>query len=106
MSSRIENLTPSNIDDLIYVCSRHRLQDPIHRKGVEIKKEWLKRMLKEIGSIAKIAYFNDEPVAQILYYPEEIILALEFKRKQVICVHCIYNSKIAVSYTHLTLPTN
>jgi len=94
VSFRIEDLNLSNIDDLIYVCSKDKLQNPVHRKGIEIKKKWLRRILREVGPIAKIAYFNNEPVAQILYYPEEIIPALEFKRKQVICIHCIYNSRI------------
>lgn len=87
----LRDVDESNIDDLIYVCSSKRLNDPIHRKGVEIKKKWLQKMLREYGPIAKIAYHKDRPVAQILYYPEKANPSSPRKREEVILLHCIYN---------------
>ncbi|NWF86578.1 GNAT family N-acetyltransferase [Candidatus Bathyarchaeota archaeon] len=88
---RIENFQDSNIDDLIYVCSTKRLSDPIHQQGVKLKKQWLREMLQKYGSVAKIAYYEDTPAAQILYYPEEAELTKAHKRKNVIVINCIYN---------------
>ncbi|MEM2185179.1 MAG: GNAT family N-acetyltransferase [Candidatus Methanomethylicia archaeon] len=88
---RIEDLKESNIDDLLYVCSSKRLNDPIHQQGMRFKKLWLLEMLKNYGSIAKIAYHNDKPVAQILYYPETADITKEFKRDGVLIINCIYN---------------
>jgi len=88
---RIENLQDSNIDDLIHVCSSSRLSDPIHQQGVNQKKQWLTEMLSKYGSCAKIAYYNDKPVAQILYYPEEADVTKAFKRENILVINCIYN---------------
>jgi thiol-disulfide isomerase/thioredoxin len=89
--ARIENLQDSNIDDLIYVCSAKRLSDPIHIRGAELKKQWLRDMLGKYGSIAKIGYYDEKPVAQILYYPEEADVTKTFKRENVLVIQCIYN---------------
>jgi len=88
---RIENLQQSNIDDLINVCSSKRLDDPIHQQGVKLKRQWLRKMLKEYGSVAKIAYYDGKPAAQILYYPEEADITKAFKRENVLVIDCIYN---------------
>lgn len=88
---RIENLQKSNIDDLIYVCSSARLGDPIHMEGVRLKKQWLNEMLSKNCSCAKIAYYEDTPVAQILYYPEEMDITRAKRRKNALVIHCIYN---------------
>ncbi|MDH7564251.1 MAG: GNAT family N-acetyltransferase [Candidatus Bathyarchaeota archaeon] len=48
-------------------------------------------MLGTYGSCAKIAYYKDRPVAQILYYPEEAIKTRAFKRKEVLVISCTYN---------------
>jgi len=88
---RIENLEDSNIDDLIYVCSAKRLNDPIHQQGIKLKKQWLREMLNRYGSCAKIGYYNNKPVAQILYYPEEAEITKQHKRENVLIVNCIYN---------------
>jgi len=88
---RIENLEKSNMEDLIYVCSSKRFSDPIHQHGINLKKQWLHEMLDKYGSCAKIAYFNDKPVAQILYYPEEADVTKAFKRENVLVINCIYN---------------
>jgi len=88
---RIENLQESNIEDLIYVCSSKRLSDPIHQQGIKLKRQWLREMLRKYGSCAKIAYYENKPVAQILYYPEEADVTRAFKRKDVIVINCAYN---------------
>jgi GNAT superfamily N-acetyltransferase len=88
---RVENLRDSNIDDLIHICSSQRLSDPAHQQGIKLKKQWLHEMLGTWGSCAKIAYYNDKPVAQILYYPEEADVTKAFKRKNVLVINCIYN---------------
>jgi GNAT superfamily N-acetyltransferase len=88
---RIENLQDSNLEDLIYVCSSNRLSDPIHQQGVKQKRQWLSEMLRKYGSCAKIAYYNDKPVAQILYYPEEADVTRAFKRENILVINCIYN---------------
>lgn len=88
---RIDNLNESNIDDLIYVCSSKRLNDPIHQQGIKLKRQWLREMLGKYGSIAKIAYYEDKSVAHILYYPEEADITKPFTRKNVLVIQCIYN---------------
>lgn len=70
---RIENLEEKNIDDLILVCSSKRLNDPIHQQGIALRKRWLRHMLAKYGVVAKIAYYNEKPVAQISYYPKKQI---------------------------------
>jgi GNAT superfamily N-acetyltransferase len=89
--AKIENLQDSNIEDVINVCSPKRLEDSIHMEGVRLKRLWLKEMLDNYGSCAKIAYYNGKPAAQILYYPEVADKAKVFKREGVLLINCIYN---------------
>lgn len=88
---RIENLQESNIDDLVYVCSSTRRDDPIHQQGIKLKRQWLGEMLDKSGSCAKIAYRNEKPVAQILYYSEASDVTRAFRRENVLVINCIYN---------------
>jgi hypothetical protein len=88
---RIENLQESNVEDLIFVCSSKRLADPIHQQGVKLKRQWLREMLEKYGSIAKIAYYDDKPVAQILYYPETADITKRFTHENALLIQCIYN---------------
>jgi predicted GNAT family acetyltransferase len=88
---RIENLQDSNIEDLIYVCSSKRLGDPIHQQGMSLKRKWLREMLEKYGSCAKIAYYNEKPVGQILYYPEEAEVTRAVRREGVLTIYCTYN---------------
>lgn len=88
---RVENLSESNVDDLIEVCSSKRLSDPAHAEGVKIKKRWLLEALRKFGPVAKIAYLDNRPVAQILYYPEDSKSSNINKRKGVLEIQCIYN---------------
>jgi len=88
---RIENLQNSNIEDLIYVCSSKKLSDPIHQQGISLKRQLLQEMLEKYGSCAKIAYYNENPVAQILYYPEKADVSRATRREGVLIINCIYN---------------
>ncbi|MEM3770514.1 MAG: hypothetical protein QXG76_04930 [Candidatus Bathyarchaeia archaeon] len=87
----VEDLQDLNIDDVIYVCSSKRFGDPIHQEGVRLKRLWLKEMLDNYGSCAKVAYHNGKPAAQILYYPEVADKAKAFRREGVLVLNCIYN---------------
>jgi predicted GNAT family acetyltransferase len=88
---RIENLQESNIEDLIYVCSSKLLTDPIHQQAISFKRRWLHEMLEKYGSCAKIAYYNERPAAQILFYPEEADVTRAFRREGVLVIDCTYN---------------
>ncbi len=88
---RIEDLEKGNIDDLLHVCSCKRLNDPVHRKGMDLKRSWLHKMLDKYGSVAKIAYYDDKPVAQILYYPETADPTKTAGREDVLTLMCVYN---------------
>lgn len=88
---RIENLHESNIEDLIFVCSSKRLNDPVHQHGISLKRQWLREMLQKYGSCAKIAYYNEKPAAQILYFPEEADKTKASQRENVLVINCIYN---------------
>ena len=103
---RIENLHESNIEDLIFVCSSKRLNDPIHQQGINLKRRWLREMLEKYGSCAKIAYYNEKPAAQILYFPEAAEKTKAFRRENVLVINCIYNptpeaQKLGISKTLL-----
>ena len=78
---RIENLQESNIEDLIYICSSKRLNDPVHQQGISLQRKWLRQMLEKYGSCTKIAYYNEKPAAQILFYPEEADVTKAFRRE-------------------------
>ena len=93
---RIENLRDSNIEDLISVCSSTRLGDPIHQQGVNLKRRWLREMLEKHGSVAKVAYFEEKPVGQILFYPEESNVANGSPRKGALVTLCVYNPASSV----------
>jgi len=88
---RIEELEESIIDDLVYVCSSAFLDDPVHAKGTLLKRNWLRRMVSEYGSCAKIAYYREKPVAQILFYPEAADPTLSVKREKAIFLVCVFN---------------
>jgi GNAT superfamily N-acetyltransferase len=88
---RIEDLSESNVDDLINVCSSRRLNDPIHQQGISFKKKWIHEMLSRYGACAKIAYYEQKPVAQILYHPEEAEVTKVDRRRNVLVIDCIYN---------------
>ena len=92
-SRRIEihDVTPENLDDIIYVCSKDKMNDPVHREGIRVKKEWLKNMLSLCGSVGKVAYLNGKPVGQILYYPhcfDPYYRGLNGEGLIIACIYC------------------
>ncbi len=87
----VNDIDEGNIEDIFRVCSYNRLDEPLQRKGMEIKRAWLLRMLKEHGPCTKIAYFNGRPVAQILFYPEEAVPFIQDPREGAIVLNCAYN---------------
>ena len=91
MNVIIKDVDASRIDDVFRVCSHNRLEDPIQKRGMEIKRRWLTRMLEEHGPCTKVAYLDGRPVAQILYYPETADPTLADPRDSVLVIRCTYN---------------
>jgi GNAT superfamily N-acetyltransferase len=93
---RIKDISEENLEDVLMICSGNRLfasvDDPILEKGRELKGQWLLNMLERRGSCMKVAYLDEKPVAQILFYPEETMPYLHNPRKDVIYSKCIYIS--------------
>jgi len=87
----VKDVSEGNVEDLFRVCSHNQLDDPLQRKGMEIKRKWLLRMLREYGPCTKIAYLDGKPVAQILFYPEEAVPFVTKPRKDAIILNCAYN---------------
>jgi len=65
----LEELADDNIDDLIGVCSSLDPENDELKRGIKVRREWLLDMLSMYGSVAKIAYIEGKPVAQIMFYP-------------------------------------
>lgn len=91
MEMTIKDIDASNIDDVFKVCSHDRLKDPLQKRGIELKRRWLTRMLEEHGPCTKIAYLDGRPVAQILYYPEKADPTVAEPRDGVMAIRCTYN---------------
>ena len=93
---KIKDILEESIDDILNVCSGTRsfvpVENPIVERGRELKRQWLHQMLRENRSCAKVGYLDEKPVAQALYYPEEMIPYLHYPRKDVIYLKCIFNS--------------
>lgn len=87
----VKDVDEGNIEDVFRVCSHSRLDDPLQRKGMEMKRAWLLRMLEEHGPCTKIAYLDGKPVAQILFYPEEAVPFIEDSREGAVVLNCAYN---------------
>ncbi|MEM3712933.1 MAG: GNAT family N-acetyltransferase [Thermoproteota archaeon] len=67
---RIIEVSEDNVDDLCFLCiPSERLDDPSFMKGVELKRTWVKNMLRRWGSVAKVAYLEETPVGFIQYVP-------------------------------------
>lgn len=90
MGLEIRSASESNIDGLIEVCSRELREDPLHREGMERKRDWLKRMIGDVGSVAEIAYMDGRPVGMVLFYPEKSIPHVESPREGALCMSCIF----------------
>jgi GNAT superfamily N-acetyltransferase len=88
----VRDVNKKNMDDIFRVCSRNKLEEPLQKKGICIKREWLIEMTEKYGTITKIAYYNNEPSAQLLYYPEDVLPYIRNPRSNVLIIECIYNS--------------
>ena len=88
----VRDVNKENMDDIFRVCSRNKLEEPLQKKGICIKREWLIEMTEKYGSISKISYYDSEPSAQILYYPEDALPYIQNSRSKVLIIECIYNS--------------
>lgn len=91
MTISVEDLTRGNLDDVFKVCSYNKLDDPLQREGIELKRRWLGEILEEHGPCTKIAYLEGRPVAQVLFYPEKIAPFISSPRDGVVVLHCCYN---------------
>jgi hypothetical protein len=92
MMIRIVDVDETNVDDVIFVCSGKHLDDPVLKEGMKYKREWVKETHSKYGPFTKIAYYNDEPAAQILFYPEEALPYYNTARKRVIEIFCVYRA--------------
>lgn len=88
----IKDADRGKLDNIIYVCSSKKLDDPLHRQGIALKKTWLDEMINQYGSVAKLAYYQGKPVAQITFLPEEADPTKPNSRENVVDIKCIYNS--------------
>jgi len=87
----LEELIDDNIDDLIEVCSSLDPESDELKRGIEVRREWLTDMLSRYGPVAKIAYIEGKPVAQIMFYPERADPSIWEARDYSIYLHCLYN---------------
>lgn len=88
---RVADLDEESLDDVFKVCSHNKLDDPLQKRGIELKRRWLLEMLAERGPCTKLAYLDERPVAQILYYPEEAAPFIAHPRRDVVVLYCAYN---------------
>ncbi|HUS79363.1 MAG TPA: hypothetical protein VM050_11975 [Patescibacteria group bacterium] len=94
--TRIEDLSRENLEDVFKVCSYNRLDDHVQRRGMSLKRAWLLMMLDEYGPCTKIAYQEDRPVAQALFFPEESVPFIPQPREDVVLLNCVYNPFLEV----------
>ena len=88
----VREVTLDNLEDVFKVCSRDRLGSPTQMKGIAIKRNWMKHMIRRYGPVSMVAYYGGEPAAQAMYYPEETLPYELHPRRGVLRVECIYNS--------------
>jgi GNAT superfamily N-acetyltransferase len=91
MKITVRDVDASRIRDVFRVCSHAKLDDPLQQRGMEIKGKWLLGMLRERGPCTKIAYMDERPVAQILFYPEEAAPFIREPRENAVVLNCTYN---------------
>ncbi len=87
----VRDISETNIDDVFSVCSHGKLNNPLQRRGIELRRQWLTNMLSDYGPCTKIAYLDGRPVAQAMYYPEEAAPYTKQPRPGVVLLRCVYN---------------
>ena len=90
---KIVDINKTNYNDVFQVCSINNLDDPVIQSGSELKREWIKQNLDDFGPFIKMAYQGDEPIAQILFYPETAVPYYINPRPRVIEIICAYRVK-------------
>ena len=88
---KVRDVTESNIDDAFSVCSHNKLDDPLQRQGIELRRRWILDMLDEYGPCVKVAYLDGKPAAQLLFYPEKVAPFIPKSRVGVMLLRCVYN---------------
>lgn len=86
-----KELTPESFSDMLNICSKNLLTDPLILKGIEMKEKWFREIFEEYGSPIRVCYVDGEPISQILYYPEDIVPYIKKPRVGVLRINCIYN---------------
>lgn len=93
MNIRIINVTPENIDDLVFPACAPRLDNPNHaqtlKEGGLRKKEWICKALQRFGCCAKVALLEDKPVGFIEFYPMSTFPLLPESDKRTLLITCI-----------------
>jgi GNAT superfamily N-acetyltransferase len=89
----VEDVDKTNISDVFQVCSPNLLNDPAIQNGSKLKREWIRENLGKYGPFTKIAYKNNEPVAQIMFFPEIAVPYYTEPRPRVIEIICAYRVK-------------
>ena len=91
---KIVDVSEDNVDDVLTICSGGRpiahVGNPVLDKGRALKRQWLLNMIQQHGPCVKIAYLDDQPVGQVLFYPEASVPYLANPRTDVIYLKCIY----------------
>jgi len=87
----VKDIDESNIDDAFRVCSHGKLDKPLQMEGMELRRRWLRKMIRDYGTCVKVAYIDEKPVAQLQFYPEEAVPFVPRQREGVILLQCVYN---------------
>jgi hypothetical protein len=87
----VSDVDESNVEDVFRVCSTGRLDNPLQMQGIELRRRWMRGMIRRYGTCAKVAYLNEKPVAQLLFYPESAAPFILKQRKGVVLLRCVYN---------------
>jgi len=90
-SLRIVDLDENNVNDALNVCTPSNMRNDRNIKiGYAIRKEWLMSLYRRIGSCAKVAYLEKDPVGMIQFTPLHVIPYFKINRKDALYIHCIY----------------
>jgi hypothetical protein len=87
----VRDITNSNVEDVFRVCSHAKLDDPLQREGIELRRSWIRDMNRDYGSCIKVAYLDEKPVALLQFYPEEAAQFLPKPRRGAVLLRCVYN---------------
>ena len=91
MDVEICDLTEINVDDALAVCTSDKWRDvPSYRRGLKVRREWLLRLYRTVGTCCKIAYIENDPVGMLQYTPLHRVPYFRTKRKDVLYIHCIF----------------